>query len=132
MGPSLVVMLCSKKELQLIQQNKSQRVTYWPNSGESLQTDSFMITCEDSEKSYFIRNKLNLQHVKEQSNRLLTQIITDSWNENGEPDLKKKRDHSTGDAGISQTISRRIDRSTLQRWSWDKWCIVHSVQVYQG
>ena len=88
-GPSLVVMLCSKKELQLIQQNKSQRVTYWPNSGESLQTDSFVITCEDSEKSHFIRNKINLQHVEEQSNKLFTQIITDSWNEKGEPDLKK-------------------------------------------
>ena len=88
-GPSLVVMLCSKKELQLIQQNKSQRVTYWPNLSGSLQTDSFMITCENSEKSYFIRNKLNLQHVEDQSNKLFTQIITDSWNEKGEPDLKK-------------------------------------------
>ena len=88
-GPSLVVMLCSKKELQLIQQNRSQRVTYWPNSGESLQTDSFMLTCEDSEKSPLIRNRLNLQHVEEQSNKLFTQIITDSWNDKGEPDLKK-------------------------------------------
>ena len=88
-GPSLVVMLCSKKELQLIQQNKSQRITYWPNLGESLQTDSFMITCEENEKSHFIRNRLNLEHVEEQSNRVFTQIITDHWNEKGEPDLKK-------------------------------------------
>ena len=88
-GPSLVVMLCSKNELQLIQQNRSQRVTYWPNSGESLQTDSFMIICEDSENSHFICNKLNLQHLADQSNKLFTQIITDSWNEKGEPDLKK-------------------------------------------
>ena len=87
-GPSLVVMLCSKKELQLIQQNKSQRVTYWPNMGESLQTDSFTITCEKNEKWHFIRNRLNIQHVEERSNIVFTQIITDQWNEKGEPNLK--------------------------------------------
>ncbi|KAI6647144.1 hypothetical protein LOD99_8880 [Oopsacas minuta] len=89
MEPSLVIMLCSKWELQLIEQNKSQRVVYWPKFSESFQTDSFKLTCEESEKLHYIRNKISLQHMEEESNKIFTQIIANCWNDKGEPDLKK-------------------------------------------
>ena len=86
--PSLVVMLCSNKELQLIEQGKSHRVVYWPKPGESLQIDSFTVSCPKSDKTpYFIRNKLNINNGFNNLNRPFTQIISNQWNDKEEPNL---------------------------------------------
>ena len=87
--PSLVVMLCSKKELQLIEQNKSHRVVYWPKCGEHLKTEPFILTCDDNEKtSHFIRNTITIKHKIDNGNQTFTQIIANNWDDKEELNSK--------------------------------------------
>ena len=86
----LVVMLCSNKELQMIEKGNSDRVPYWPKYGETLTEEPFQITCESSEKTpHFIRNTLMMDHKLDQRNRSFTQIIANNWDDKEEPNLKK-------------------------------------------
>ena len=135
METNLVVMLCSKNELQSIEQNKSQRVLYWPKFGESVTTEPFIITCEASEKTpHFIRNTLKINHTLDQCSRNFTQIIANNWNERDEPHLKRtvvllqtiiefrQRFHASpiiihcadgaGKSGVIYTVYRAIRDST--------------------
>ena len=90
MEPSLVVMLCTNMELQLIEQGHSERVLYWPKYGEDITAEPFSVTCEASEKTlHFIRNTLNMNHKLDQRNRSFTQIIANNWNNKEEPHLKR-------------------------------------------
>ena len=133
--PSLVVMLCSNKELQQIEQGKSHRVVYWPKHGETLQIDSFTVTCPKSDKSsHFICNKLNIHHDIAKHNRPFTQIISNQWNDREEPNLEnvitliktilefRKRDPAhpvvihcddgAGKSGVVYTVYKAIKDST--------------------
>ena len=133
--PSLVVMLCSNKELQQIEQGKSHRVVYWPKHGETLQIGSFSVTCPKSDKGpHFIRNKLNIHHDIDNHNRPFTQIISNQWNDREEPNLEnvitliktilefRKRDPAhpviihcddgAGKSGVVYTVYKVIKDST--------------------
>ena len=87
--PSLVVMLTTPKELRLIQEGKSDRVVYWPNQDEPINTDGFVVKSLLKEKSSsFLHNKINLVHKIEQVDKSFEQFISSKWNEKGEPDLE--------------------------------------------
>ena len=129
--PSLVVMLTTPNELGLIKEGKSDRVVYWPNQGEPLNTNGFELTSSLNEKSSsFLRNKISMYHTIEQINRTFEQIISSKWNEKEEPDLESvvvllqamlihKEDHPTspiiihctdgaGKSGVLFTVFRAI------------------------
>ena len=89
MEPSLIVMLCTKRELQLMEQNKSKRVVYWQSYADSIEEYPFVLTCENTDKSAFIRNKVSMNHRIDGCNRTFTQIIVNHWSNKGDPDLKK-------------------------------------------
>ena len=133
--PSLVVMLCSNKELQHIEQGKSHRVVYWPKQGETLNFDSFTVSCPKSDKtSHFIRNKMNIQSSIDNLNRPFTQIISNQWNDKEETNLEntihliktilefRKRDPAhpviihcddgAGKSGVVYTVCKAIKDST--------------------
>ena len=133
--PSLVVMLCSNEELQLIEQGKSQRVVYWPKNGESLQIDSFTVSCRKSENTiHSIQNELNIHNNADNRNHSFTQIILNQWNEKEEPNLEnvinlirailefRKRDPAhpviihcndgAGKSGVVYTVYKAIMDST--------------------
>ena len=86
--PSMVVFLATPKELRLIQDEKSDRVVYWPKQGEPLDTNAFTLTSLSSEKfSSMIRSKIRLTHTIENDVSEFTHITSTKWNERGEPDL---------------------------------------------
>ena len=89
MEPSLVVMLCTKRELQLIEQNKSKRVVYWQSYDEPQEGNPFVLTSKNTDKSAFIRNNITMKHSIDGCNRTFTQIIVNHWTNKDEPDLKK-------------------------------------------
>ena len=87
--PSFVVMLTTPKELRLIQEGKSDRVVYWPNQDEPINTDGFVVKSLLNENSSpFLHNKINLVHKIEQVEKSFEQFISSKWNEEGEPDLE--------------------------------------------
>ena len=88
MEPSLVVMLCSKKELQLIEQGRSHRVVYWPKD-KPIFKEPFILTSNDSEKTpYFIRNAITIKHLIDKCSRSFTQIIANNWDDKEELNLE--------------------------------------------
>ena len=89
MEPSLVVMLCSKKEFQLIEQDKSHRVKYWPRCEKPLLAEPFILRNDNSEKTpHFIRNAITIKHGIDKCDRSFTQIIANNWDDKHELDLE--------------------------------------------